>query len=83
MRKSCSRRNPENLIFLAKTTVILLYTHPRTVAHYGFFRGPGNSCFCEQYIYVFLCNLSSYCNKFSCFSRIVGRWACFVKDNKT
>ena len=33
--------------FLAKTTVILLYIHLRTMAgHYGYLRRPGSSCFC-------------------------------------
>ena len=33
---------------LAKTTIILLYIHLRTMAgHYGFLRRPNSSCFCE------------------------------------
>ena len=37
---------PRKLVFLAKTTVILLYIYLRTMAgHYGFLRRPGSSRF--------------------------------------
>ena len=49
---------------LAKTTIILLYIHLRTMAgHYGFLRRPNSSCFCE---------IITTSGRFKCVPQILG-----------